>query len=107
MIYLASPYTHNDPTIEEHRYEAIARFTVAKLTEGYCIYSPIVHCHILARTYGLPAKFDFWMQYNFRMLRLAQSLWVVRLPGWDISKGVQAEIQFAQAAYIPIQYWDI
>lgn len=98
MIYLASPYTADDPDLVEARYQAVAKETARLLTLGLIVYSPIVHCHHLAKEYNLPTTFDFWQDYNMGMLSAAQSLWVFTTMGWQESKGVQSEIAFAQRA---------
>lgn len=97
MIYLASPYSSIDPQIMEERYLHVARETARLLNEHQIIYSPIVHCHELAKLFDLPHDFDFWQHYNLGMINAAKELWVLPLPGWDISKGVQAEIIYAQS----------
>ena len=56
FIYLASPYTHEDPG----------------------------------------------QQYNQAILCKASALWILKLPGWLRSRGVEAERTFALACNIPV-----
>ena len=100
FIYLASPYSGN----EQANYEAAARFVADRMREGYIIFSPIVHCHQIAVDYGLPGDFEFWQHYNYEMLAAAGKLWVLKLPGWEESRGVQAEILYATRSHIPIEH---
>lgn len=93
MIYLASPYSHPDPLIMKTRF-LLAEQTVAVYTRvGAHVYSPIVHYHELAGKYKLPTDFQFWRRINMDMLRLAADMWVLDIPGWESSAGVQAEIK--------------
>jgi len=104
FVYLASPYTHGDPKIVEERAAAAANFTAAHLRKGVFIYSPIVHCHELAKTHDLPKDFEFWKSYNFAMLSKASELWVLTLAGWEVSKGVREERTFAKSFNLPLLF---
>jgi hypothetical protein len=100
FTYLASPYSGN----EQENYEAAAKFTAERMAQGHVIFSPIVHCHQIAIDYNLPGDFNFWQNYNFAMLDIADELMVLKLPGWERSKGVAGEIDFAANAGIPVTY---
>ena len=52
MIYVASPYTHEDPAVREERYLAALRYTAKLLANKRWCFSPIVHCHDLALRRG-------------------------------------------------------
>jgi hypothetical protein len=80
-----------------------ALFTANFLRIRVNIYSPIVHCHALAIEHDLPKDFQFWQDYNFSILAKASQLWVLTLDGWDVSKGVLAEIELANMLSIPIE----
>lgn len=93
--YLASPYSHPSEFVREHRYIAAKAATVFLLKQSVWIYSPIVHCHELAKTSSLPKDFDYWQNYNRAMLRGATDLLVLKIEGWAESKGVAAEVKYA------------
>jgi hypothetical protein len=103
FIYLASPYTSGDSSIMEERAVLAAKFTADSLRDGHHIYSPIVHCHELAKHHELPKDFTFWRNYNFAMLSKASALWVLTLDGWDVSIGVLEEIELATKLSIPMK----
>ena len=92
MIYLASPYSHPDRTIEQLRYKAAARVTAKLITRGQIVYSPIVHSHVLATEYGVPNTHEIWMPHCLAMLERADNLFVLMLDGWEQSKGVREEL---------------
>lgn len=104
MIYLASPYTSDSPTTMERRFRQAAAATAALINQGKVIYSPILHFHPLSELYYLPKEFAFWQEVNLAMLVLAEELWVLTIEGWQASRGVQAEIAFAQERSIPVNY---
>ena len=104
MIYLASPYTHEDPFIREERYLRAAKVTIDFLKKQMWVYSPIVHCHELAKFGGLPVDADFWRDYNFAMLKKSDKLIILRIQGWDTSKGVHGEKNEAERLGIPYEF---
>jgi len=101
-IYLASPYSHPDAAVREARYAAARDTTAWMLAQRLWTYSPIVHCHDLCASAGLPTSFVFWGDYNRAMITAAESLYVLELPGHAESVGVQAEITFALRLYKPV-----
>ena len=97
VIYLASPYFATSEDLMEQRYLAAIDAVAHLLQQRRWVYSPIVHCHELAKRCGLPRDFTFWRDYNFAMLDCANEFCVLQLPGWEESKGVAAESAYAQA----------
>lgn len=104
-IYLASPYSHKDPFIREVRYLWVMKEMGLLLKGGLHVYSPIVHCHELAKVTDLPREAAFWERYNFVMLAAAEYMYLLMIPGWEESIGCKAEVAEARGRGIPvIQY---
>ena len=101
FIYLASPYSHENPAVMQERYEAACATSAALIRAGKIVYSPIVHSHPLV-AYGLPTEWDYWERVDETMLAHASELWVLMLPGWRQSRGVRAEIRIADQRHIPV-----
>lgn len=95
IIYLASPYSHPDRVVRKWRYRMACHGTARLLEAGHLVYSPIVHSHPLTR-FRLPAEWDYWRRLDEAMLRRCDALAVLRLPGWEQSVGVQAELALAK-----------
>jgi Domain of unknown function (DUF1937) len=107
MIYLASPYTHDERAVRQARARLAARAAAWVMYRcGDHVYSPIAHGSALEP--HLPTKLavdhDFWMRHCLNMLKRCDSLLVYCIEGWKESKGVQMEIEYAKTATIPIQY---
>ncbi len=100
-FYVGCPYTGPQEIMHE-RFLLAERYVANALRAGHHVYSPIVHCHELARKYNLPTDAAFWEQYNFAMLAPSQGLEVLHLPGWKDSRGLAGERRFATAWDIPI-----
>ena len=104
IAYLASPYSHPDPMVRQQRFETVC-FVAAKLMQqGNYVFSPIAHTHPIAVKGELPKDFDFWEGFDREMLKGCGELLVVRMDGWEASKGVAAEIKIANELGIPVKY---
>lgn len=105
FIYIASPYTHPDRAKEEHRYQQVMWYVLGLLKNKNWCYSPILHCHELTKRFQLPGDAQYWLDYNYAMLRAAKQLHVLCLPGWNQSLGVAGEIAFwRNAMEKPVQF---
>ncbi len=107
MIYLASAYTHPDPSTMAFRYDAVCRLTGKLLAEGKVVYSPIAYCHhIQLLCPELGTKWENWEPIDRKFLELCDEVWVFTLDGWDRSEGVLAEINMAHQMGKPVRYID-
>lgn len=98
MIYLASPYSHEDKSIEEYRFAAVCRAAGAMLLAGHNIYSPIAMSHPIAvRVEELAGEWEDWARVDTDMVGLCEEFWILALPGWDTSRGIKAEVTLARS----------
>jgi hypothetical protein len=110
LIYLASPYSSNKPTPEERRlelqlrYEEISKITASLLRQGYHVYSPIVHCHELAKNYGLPTEWGYWQNHLKVFLKHCDALWIIKMEGWEKSVGISEELLEARNLQLSVAY---
>lgn len=102
LIYLASPYTGN----EEENFKAVAKKAAELTNEGHIIFCPIAMCHPMAVYGKIPGNWEFWEKFDTTYLSVCHRMMVYRLPGWEKSKGVTAEIKIAEKFNIPIEYID-
>lgn len=107
-IYVASPYTHDDPKVMLHRMLEAMKYTASLISDQKWAYSPIVHCHNMARTYNFPVDHTFWAAFDAAMIVPCKEVHVLQIEGWDKSKGVQHEIEFCRLIQKPMKfaYWN-
>ena len=108
LTYLAVPYSHSDRYVRVARWIA-ANQTAAKLMAvGQYIFSPISHTHPIAEASNgaLPVGWDYWEKFDRQYLSFCKKIIVLRIPGWEESKGVQAEIKIGTEMGIPVEYMD-
>lgn len=85
----------------EERYTKTLNFTMILLKAGFAIFSPIAYFHPFAQAGGLPTDALYWHNFNMAFLRKSEAIFVLRLTGWDQSKGVQIETGIAKQLDIP------
>ena len=104
FIYLACPYTHPDPGVQLERVELASIVAARAMLNGFAVYSPITHGHVVAQ--HLPRSADtgheFWMDQCLPMVAKARVLIVLPMAGWRKSRGVADEMAFALERGIPI-----
>ena len=103
MIYIASPYSHPDKSIEEHRFQMVKQYVIDCFAREETPFSPIVYCHHIATEEGLPTHAAFWQRFNNNMMRRCESVRVLQLHGWNESKGVAYEMKMAIELGIPLE----
>lgn len=104
LIYLASPYTHDDPWVRQERYERALDALTYLLRQDKFVYSPIVHSHHADGRLRGTKDHDFWMRQAIEMLHRCDAMTVLMLDGWKLSKGVAEEIVVASRLGIPVHY---
>ena len=107
MIYLASPYSHEDSDVREGRFAAVCAVAADLMAQGIVVFSPIAHKHPIAEFGNLDAlDADFWLKFDKEFLLRSEVLWILQLEGWDESYGICQEIEFATEHNIPVGYLD-
>lgn len=104
LIYLASPYSHSNDDIREMNYKIVSNIAANMVSEGKVVLSPISYGHNLLNFCNMPSDWEFWYNFCVTFLLKCDELIVVKMPGWDISKGVLEEIEIAKNHNIKISF---
>ena len=105
LIYLASPYTHENKNITEWRVRAVTAATAELINKGYCVFSPIVYTHELAKV--MPDSHDThdnWIAIDKWFMDMCAILGVLTLPGWELSVGIGIEEEYMGKQNKPLLY---
>lgn len=104
LVYLGSPYTASTLAEMEERFKRVCQEAADLMNEGYEVFSPIVHSHPLADYMDpkLRTDHDFWMRQDLAILKHADFMYVLQLPGWTLSRGLKREMEFATDNGIPV-----
>ena len=104
LIYLASPYNHPDKAIMDSNFDIVTAKAAELVAQGYVVFSPITYGHTLVQYRQMTTNQEFWMGFCLTFLEKSEELYVYMMPGWDKSKGVAEEIEFAKNNNIKITY---
>lgn len=106
MIYLACPYSHDDPEVRRMRFDAANTMAAILLKKGDMVFSPLSHTHPILcdkKAEGISHGWDFWAEFDTKILSVCRILYVIMIDGWKQSKGVIAEIGIAKGLGLPIR----
>jgi hypothetical protein len=106
LVYLAVPYSHQSANVREMRFREANRISARIMDAGILIFSPISHTHPIALAGKLPLGWDFWERYDRAYLVVCRALVVLRLDGWQESKGVAAETKIMDELARPVYHLD-
>lgn len=107
MIYLACPYSHPDASVRQQRFEAACRHAAKLIREGEVVFSPLSHSSPIADLGDLdPLSHAIWMPQNWWFVCHAEKVVVLRLEGWEESRGVQQELRWARQLGRTVRYDD-
>lgn len=75
------------------------------MVNGEHVFCPIAHSHPI-EVHGMDdiKSGDFWLNQDFAILEKCNKMIVYCMPGWEESKGIAREIDFANNLGIPIEY---
>ena len=104
MIYLAAPYTNHTPENRQLFFEIQCKITADLFNQGLYVFAPLIMAHPVASRHNLPPEWEFWKEFDERLLCVCTDLWVIMFPGWKQSTGVQAEVEYATKHNIPVRY---
>lgn len=109
LIYLAGPYSHDDPAVRRELFEALNRKAALLICEGKVVFSPISMTHpVEVARMGMdgsnPRDTDYWCDFDEAFMAFCTEIHVLQLDGWERSKGVAREIAYFQDRGRPIIY---
>lgn len=104
MIYLASPYSDSSDAVKYQRFLAVRDYVHSLMSSGLVVFSPIAYGRQFEKAYGLDGNYRSWERLDQALILASEAVWILKMPGWEMSMGVQAEKEFALANNIPITY---
>ena len=106
VAYLACPYSHPDPQIKAMRLQCATATAFHLIKQGIYVYSPLTHNMTTIDALGIHGHWDTWKTFDFAMISRCDKLIVLTLPGWEESRGVMDEIDFAHKIGLPVEEMD-
>ena len=106
MIYLATPFQHPLAAVRHTRFYEACELAAKLMERGEVVFSPIAHSYHINTFLDTPGGHEFWMRQDLSVLEHCSKLLVAKMDGWEQSRGIAAEIQFAKENNIPVKYLD-
>jgi len=102
-IYLAIPYSG----MELVSFELANQVASELMLKDNIVFSPISHSPPIVVQCGVPGNWDFWKAFDESFISWCDKVVVVKLNGWEHSKGVNAEMAIAQAIGRPVEFYEL
>lgn len=103
IIYLATPYWHEEIAIREDRVEAVDKAAAHFMDKGDRVYSPITHGHrVNLHMEQAGGCHKYWLDQCYPHVIQAEAVYVLCQAGWLESRGVRWEVETALAWGIPV-----
>lgn len=101
--YMGTPYAKYEAG-HNVAFEDAAEVAAKLLERGVYVFAPIVHTHPISRYVRKTSNVDhdFWIAFDISFMTPAHGMLVVKLPGWDKSRGVAWEIEFFKRRARPV-----
>ncbi len=106
VAYLSCPYFDPNPLVKEKRHTIVTRVAFELMSQGIMVYSPLTH-NLPIDHLGIHGTWATWKEFDHTMLSRCDRLIVLKLPGWENSKGVAAEIARAKELELPVEWREI
>lgn len=96
-IYLAAPYSCEHEWLREWRVDQVNRKAAELMDAGHIVFSPISHSHPISyHTKADACDSDYWVRQDLAFMPACDEVWVLRLEGWQESKGIKRETAYAE-----------
>lgn len=115
FYYLSNPYNGTEAEKDE-RADICKQVCFHFIRQGISVLSPIVHNHAMYKhpaitktidNFSVTERFEFIMAFDLNILQQAKAMLLLKLPGWEKSRGVAYEIEYCHEHNIPIIETDL
>ena len=97
LAYIASPYSHRDLGVMQHRANEAMAFSAWLWARGICYpLSPVAMWHEAATRCDLPTDAASWTSCNRAYFDACAVMYLLKLDGWQTSVGVEMELHWAR-----------
>ena len=102
--YLATPYSKY-PEGPEAAWKEASKQAAICFKAGISVFCPIAHTHSIAIEGDLAGDYKMWNAFDVAMMNSAKGLIVCKMKSWDISYGIEKEIEYmASVCHKPVKF---
>ena len=107
FYYLATVYTQHPDGLDVAHMDA-CKAAAQLMAAGVPVFCPIAHSHHVAAHGELdPLDHDLWMEADRPLMDAAGGLIVVKIPGWETSRGIAYERRAFEGRPIIFAEWEV
>jgi len=106
LIYLGGPYTHPSRLVMQTRFKTLTIIAGRLAHKGLFIFSPVTHGHQIEYYARPKISYKYYVEHGIEMLSRCDALYIACIKGWELSRGLGAEILEAHRLAIPALYLD-
>jgi hypothetical protein len=96
MIYLATPYYHENPKMMVRRFDNVTKAAAWLCEQGHSVYSPITHGHLIDRASTEGIDLEVWKECERTIMPICSELLILLLHQWEKSDGIKREKKLAR-----------
>lgn len=104
LIYLASPYTHDQLFVRQWRYQQACKAVAYLHRQGRPAISPVAMLHGVAIHGDMPVDWSQWKHTCESLLEQCDDFVVLKLWGWETSIGINEESILAGIHDLAVDY---
>lgn len=107
-IFLACPYSHEDPAVVEERFVKSNQVAAAIVEAGHAVFSQVSMSHPINKSLTKTERSQIgkmWGPVDAIFLDAMDELIIIDLPGWDLSSGIAREIEFYRSRGGNVSFW--
>ncbi|BBP76770.1 DUF1937 domain-containing protein [Pseudomonas gingeri NCPPB 3146 = LMG 5327] len=107
-IFLACPYSHAEATVVHERFIQCNRVAAQIIEAGHAVFSQVSMSHPINLAFvgkDSQAIGKLWAPVDALFMEMMGELIVLDLPGWELSSGIQREIEFFRQRGRLVSLW--
>lgn len=107
VVYLAAPYSHEDNKVREERYKTVTSVAADLVSKGKTVFSPLTMTHaidVVLQSRGMLLDSEFWVDFDRPFMEMCSEIVVLKLDGWESSRGIANEIEFFKSKNRPVHF---
>lgn len=102
MIYIAAPYSHQNPLIRAERSRKAGKAMWELARAGVPAIAPTFYGHEFEGKFRAELPYEFWLVWSRGILVKCSEVYVLPLEGWRESLGLESELTLAASLWLPI-----
>ena len=103
LVFIATPYSHSDPTIVEQRRKTVGNVCARLIEKGVHPISPGLYgLSLMEFKAKEDTSWESWSDLCIAILKKCSAMFIIDVKDWEKSNGVKGELEKALLLDIPV-----